>query len=139
VDSGLLNRRVGWISMAVGVGTGLILGMWSFDGPMAVPEWLGEYGSTSRRLVRLGHIAWLGLGILDVLLANELPRLALSPAMKRVASVAMAFGNVFLPLTLFAAGYSRAWKYAMPLPATAVFLALVLVAWGVARSRDADG
>jgi len=130
------NRRVGWTSMAVGVGTGLVMGMWSFDGPMPVPEWLGAYDAVSRRLVRLGHIAFLGLGSLDVLLARELPRLTISPAMKRLCSRAMIFGNVFLPLVLVGAGASHAVKYALPLPATAVFVALVLAAWGAWNAAD---
>lgn len=64
------NRRIGWTSAAVGGITGLILGLWSFDGPFPVPGFLGEYGDTSRRLVRLGHIAFFGLGILNL----SLPR-----------------------------------------------------------------
>ena len=51
------NRAVGWSSLALGAVTGLILGRWSFDGPMAMPEWLGDHGDTPRRLARLGHIA----------------------------------------------------------------------------------
>lgn len=126
--------------MAVGIGTGLVMGLWSFDGPVGVPAWLGPYDDVSRRLVRLGHIAFLGLGILDVLLAAELPRLVLSDRAKRVASGAMIFGNVFLPVVLFAAGAWRPCKYVLPLPATAVFVAVVLTAWGVwGKPRDAGG
>ena len=112
------------------------MGMWSFDGPMPVPEWLGAYGDVSRRLARLGHIAFLGLGILDVLLARELPRLALSAAMRRTASFAMILGNVLLPPALFAAAACRPCKYLLPGPAIAVFVALVLTAWGVWGAKD---
>jgi hypothetical protein len=122
--------------MAVGVGTGLILGMWSFDGPMAVPEWLGAYDATSRRLVRLGHIAFLGLGILDVLVARELADLALGARMKRLAAGSMIFGNAFLPPALFAAGMHHPLKLLMPVPATAIFLSLALVTAGTWRRAD---
>jgi hypothetical protein len=135
-SEGAWNRRVGWLSMAVGIGTGLVMGMWSFDGPLPVPEWLGAYGDVSRRLARLGHIAFLGLGIIDVLLARELPRLALSAAMRRTASVAMILGNVLLPPALFAAAACRPCKYLLPFPATAVFVAVVLTAWGVWGAKD---
>jgi hypothetical protein len=43
----------------------------------------------------------------------------------------MNFGNVFLPLTLFAAAAYRPFKYFMSAPALAVFLALALTAYGV--------
>lgn len=136
VGSDAWNRRVGWVSLAVGVTTGLVMGLWSFDGPVAVPEWLGAYDATSRRLVRLGHIAFLGLGILDILLARELPRLDLGPAAKRVASRAMILGNVLLPVALFAAGACPPLKYVLPVPATAVFVALVLAAKGAWNAKD---
>jgi hypothetical protein len=123
--------------MAVGVGTGLLMGLWSFDGPLAVPAWLGDYGTVSRRLARLGHIAFLGLGILDVLLARELPRLSIPYGARRVAGGSMVFGNVFLPVVLFAAAAWHPAKYALPLPATAVFVSLALTAWGAWTVRDA--
>ncbi len=133
---GAWNRRVGWTSLAVGVGTGLLMGMWSFDGPVAVPEWLGAYDAVPPRLVRLGHIAFIGLGILDVMLARELPRLALGDGAKRLASRAMIFGNALLPPVLFAAGAWRPMKYALPLPATAVFVALLLAARGAWNAKE---
>jgi len=113
-----------------------VLGLWSFDGPLDVPSWIGAYDDTSRRLVRLGHIALIGLGILDILLGRELPHSRLGPRLRRVASLAMIFGNAFLPLTLFAAGFQRPLKYAMALPATSVFVALVLAAWGARAVED---
>jgi hypothetical protein len=124
------NRRVGWVSTCVGAASGLILGLWSFDGPFAVPGWLGEYDNTARRLARLGHIAFFGLGILNILVAMELRRNSLGLKARRVASWTMNFGNVFLPLTLFAAAAYRPCKYFMSAPAVAVFIALTFIAYG---------
>jgi len=133
------NRFIGWGSAAVGAATGLVMGLWSFDGPVTVPAWLGEYQETSRRLARLGHIAFFGLGILNLLLARELPSLALGGRGKRIASWAMNLGNVFLPLTLFAAAWYRPLKYSMPFPAVAVFVAMALAAWGSRIGRQSRG
>jgi hypothetical protein len=125
-----MNRSVAWTSMAVGIATGLVMGLWSFDGPVPVPAWLGEYGDTPRRLARLGHIAFLGLGILNLLLDHELPRSGLGARGKRAAAWAMNLGNIALPMGLFAAAAWAPAKYALSIPATAVFVALTLVAWG---------
>lgn len=127
------NRMIGWISLTVGAGTGLVLGLWSFSGPVPVPEWLGEYNDVSRRLARLGHIAFFGLGILNILLAASLPRTVLSRGQFRTAQVAMNFGNIGLPTSLFAAAIYHPLKYLMPFPATAVFVAMSLAALGVLR------
>jgi hypothetical protein len=132
------NRRIGWVSTCLGAGSGLILGLWSFDGPFAVPAWLGEYDQTARRLARLGHIAFFGLGILNILMAGELRRIRLGPWGRRVASWAMNFGNVFLPLTLFAAAAYRPFKYCMSAPALAVFVALVVTAYGVCSGNTSS-
>jgi hypothetical protein len=120
--------------MAIGIATGLIMGLWSFDGPVPVPAWLGQYGDTPRRLARLGHIAFLGLGILNLLLSNELPRSGLGTRGKRVAAWAMNLGNIALPFGLLIAAAWAPAKYALSIPATAVFVALTLVAWGARPS-----
>ena len=128
-DTTLANRRIAWAGMAFGAALGMVLGLWSFDGPLPVPAFLGEYGSTARRLMRLGHIAFFGLGFVNLLLARELP--ALRARTRRVAGAAMNFGNLGLPLTLLVASALPAAKYLLPLPAGAVLLALLLVAIGV--------
>lgn len=130
--SAIRNRRVAWAGMAVGAALGMVLGLWSFDGPLPVPAFLGDYGSTARRLMRLGHIAFFGLGFINLLLARELP--ALPARTRRLAGASMNFGNLGLPLTLLVASAIPPVKYLMVLPAGAVLLALILVAHGV---RDA--
>ena len=128
-----INRAIGWSSMALGVATGLVMGLWSFAGP--VPSPLGEYGDVSRRLARLGHIAFFGLGILNLLLARDLSNLDLDQGQRRVAAWTMNFGNIFLPLTLFAAAAWQPLKYTMPLPAISVFVAMAIAALGAAKAR----
>lgn len=124
--------------MAVGAVTGLAMGLWSFDGPMPVPAWLGDYGSTARRLVRLGHIACFGVGILNLLLIGEEERRAVAGLAFRWASRLMNVGNIGLPLGLFAAAAFPPVKYLLALPAMAVTVSLVLVTRETLRSVDAS-
>src|SRR5262245_56418242 len=130
------NRFVGWSSLAVGVAVGLVMGLWSFDGPLQPPAWIGGYTDTARRLVRLGHIAFIGLGAIDILIERELARSALGSRGRAIASWSMVFGNVLLPVTLFASAAYRPVKYFMAVPAGSVFLALVLAAYGSRRSAQ---
>jgi hypothetical protein len=78
----------------------------------------------------LGHIAFIGLGLIDILIERELLRSSLGAAARSIASWAMVLGNLLLPVTLCAAALYRPAKYAMAVPASAVFLALVLAALG---------
>ena len=130
-----LNRTVGWVSLVLGAISGLIFGLWSFGGPVEVPAWLGDYGVVARRLARLCHISFFGLGILNLLVARELPRCALREKAKQTAAAAMNFGNVFLPLGLFAAAVYHPAKYALALPGFSVALALAIIAYGVSRKQ----
>ena len=130
-----MNRTIGWSSMALGAATGLVMGMWACAGPVPVPEMLGEYDAVPRRLARLGHIAFFGLGILNLLLARDLSNLDLDQGQRRVAAWTMNFGNNFLPLTQFAAAAWQPLKYTMPLPAISVFVAMAIAALGAAKAR----
>jgi hypothetical protein len=123
-----LNFAVGWTSLATGAVTGLVLGLWSFGGPVPVPEWIGDYDALPRRLLRLGHIAFFGLGILNIMLARHLGRPRGFSSHGRLALGAMNFGNVFLPITLIIAAAVEPAKYLMSVPAMAVTIALAVAA-----------
>jgi len=127
-----LNRQVAWSGMAVGAALGMLMGLWSFDGPMASPSFLGDYGSNARRLARLGHIACFGLGFINLFLARELP--LLPKRFRRLAARAMNLGNIGLPLVLLTASVWEPSKYLLPLPAACVLLALTLTARGIRRA-----
>ena len=123
-------RLVGFASLALGALSGMILGLWSFDGPVPAPTMLDDYASTSRRLIRLGHIAFFGLGILNILTARELAGFGLRPTILRLTARSMNAGNLLLPVVLLAAGFYAPLKYLLPLPATSIFVALSLAAYG---------
>jgi purine-cytosine permease-like protein len=132
---GRANRIVGWGSLAAGVLVGLALGLWSFDGPLPVPSWLGEYTATPRRLFRLGHIAFFGLGMLNVLLGGEILEKRLTGSGMRTAGVAMNFGNICLPVTLFGAALYHPIKYLMSIPALSVLIAFAIAAYSAYRTK----
>jgi hypothetical protein len=62
---------LGWIGMVLGILSGAFIGLFFHQ-----EHWLGGYNSFPRRLVRLGHISFFGLGILSVLLGLGLLTLA---------------------------------------------------------------
>ncbi len=121
--------------MAIGAASGLILGLWSFAGPLPVPEFLGAYDDTARRLARLGHIAWFGLGFINLAMTAELERSASVDKSRLLASRLMNIGNLALPTTLFIASVWQPFKYVMSVPALCVTIALILVAKGVRHDR----
>lgn len=125
-----LNRSIALTSLALGALSGMLIGLWSFGGPAPVPDAIGDYGDLSRRLLRLGHIAFFGLAFLNLILARQLPALPLGPKAIRGALGCMNFGNVTLPAALIAAAFFEPVKYLTAPPAFAVALALCIAAWG---------
>lgn len=131
------NLAVGWSSIAIGAVTGLILSLWSFNGPVPVPEGIGAYVDLSRRLMRLGHIAFFGLGILNIMLARHVASCRLEPAIARLALASMNLGNILLPPILIAASFFTPLKYAASLPAMAVAIALTIGAYAAVSAAVA--
>jgi hypothetical protein len=66
-------------------------------------EWLGGYGSWPRRMIRLGHIAMIMLGMLNILFAVSSPRIGLPDVWTRIAAGGFLVGAVLMPLGCFLA------------------------------------
>ena len=128
-----LNRAVGFASLLLGVASGMILGLWSFGGQIPVPESIGDYGDLPRRFLRLGHIAFFGLGLINLAVAGHWRRLELGRPAARRALKFMNLGNLGLPPLLLAAAWQPALLYLMPIPVACVFAALALCALGACR------
>lgn len=124
------NRLVAWTGFGLGVISGALMGLWAFDGPLDPPVWIGDYENTPRRLMRLGHISFFGIGYLNLFLARELPGFDLEHRTKALASRCMNVANTLLPLLLFAAAAYGPLKYLLPFPVIAALTALVIAAWG---------
>jgi hypothetical protein len=128
-----LSRAIGFTSLLLGVASGMILGLWSFGGPVPVPEAIGDYGDLPRRFLRLGHIAFFGLGLINLAIAGHWRRLDLRGSAARRALRLMNLGNLGLPPLLLAAAWQPLLLYLMPIPVVCVFVALALCAAGAWR------
>ena len=136
-NSGMTNFALGWTCIAIGLSMGLIIGLWAFDGPATPPEALAAYDGTPRRLLRLSHIAWIALGLFNVVLAG----VARQRRVPRLALTCMNLGSTLLPLTLLVAVWIPPAKYLMALPASCVLLTTILMArlgWGALAANQPE-
>ncbi len=83
----------GWSGMLLGALTGAVMGIFFHR-----EDWAGGYGSYSRRMMRLGHIAFFGIGMLNLLFGLSLPSISLSAAAMGVASKGLLTAAVAMPL-----------------------------------------
>ncbi len=71
------NLVMAWLWILLGFVSGMALGMF-FHGE----KWLGGYGSFKRRMYRLGHISFFGLGAVNLLFYLTARMLAASSALR---------------------------------------------------------
>src|SRR5437667_12130438 len=96
VEPARLNLMAGWISMVAGATSGATIGLFFHR-----DEWMGGYASLRRRMIRLGHIAFFGLGIINVLFALSLFAIPIPLAYARIASPGFAVSVVTMPAGRF--------------------------------------
>ena len=88
-----LNLCVGWLWILLGFITGMVLGMFFHQ-----DRWLGGYGSFKRRMYRLGHISFFGLGTVNLLFWVTLQYLPATSLFAAMASWGFVIGAITMPL-----------------------------------------
>lgn len=120
---------IAWFSILAGALSGMVMGLWSFDGPVPTPEWIGAYNSLPRRFLRLAHIALFALGILHFVVARQISAAPVHPHVDKLALGSMALGNIAMPAVLIAAALWQPFKYLTPVPTLAITVAIVVAAY----------
>ena len=134
----MLNLAFGWIWITMGFLSGAALGLGFHR-----DQFMGGYDSWSRRMVRLGHIAFFGTGFLN--LAYAWTRFMASPASVQVrsswwwASWMLIVGGIAMPLCCL---LCARWKEAKPifvLPVVALTSGGVLMCVILIRTMQSGG
>ena len=115
-----LNLLAGWIGIAAGFVAGAVAGM-LFDRE----DWLGGYASWRRRMLRLGHIAFFGIGLINLAFALSVPVLPGGDRLKLTGWLLIA-GAVGMPLCCYLSAWRKAFRHLFFLPVTSL---LVAVGW----------
>ena len=119
------NLAFGWIWILVGFVSGMLIGLRFHD-----ERWLGGYGSHPRRMIRLGHVSFLGLGFVNILWALSAPHMRLGAPWMSLAAATLVVGAVTMPLCCGLMAWRPALKplFAVPVASLLVGAALAAVA-----------
>ena len=118
-----MSAAIGWWLMAVGFVSGAGMGLLAQN-----EQWLGGYASRTRRLVRLGHIALVALGALNVFWP-------MTDAARTASSLVPIVGGCFIVggLTMGPVCFLAAWRWScrvlFVVPATTLILGAMLAGW----------
>jgi hypothetical protein len=120
------NLLAGWIAIFLGFVAGAVPGLF-----FAAENWLGGYGSWRRRLVRLAHISFFGLGFINVLFALSLPYLGLaaSTPLLGLSSALLIGGVIAMPVVCYLSAWRQSFRHLFFIPVTCMVLGVALFLW----------
>ena len=126
MDTAHLHIVVAWTAMLCGAVSGAILGLF-----FARNEWAGGYASFRRRMLRLGHISFFGIGILNLLFGLTLAAVAIPPVLSQIASAGFLVAVVTMPACCFLSAWKKPLRHLFPIPVLAVLAGIIpiLVGW----------
>lgn len=110
----------GWSGMLGGVVSGTALGLFFHR-----ENWMGGYASFRRRLARLGHISFFGLGFLNLLFAFTNQFVALPERPASVAAGALIVAAVAMPTCCFLAAWRPSFRHLFAVPVAGVVTGVV--------------
>ena len=121
-----INLIAGWLGMLAGVLSGAVVGLFFHR-----DDWMGGYGSYRRRLMRLGHIAFFGLGFLNLMFAATSAQLYLRASYAALASGALVVGAIAMPVCCFLSAWRKPLRHLFPVPVLAVTTGIlsILAGW----------
>ncbi|NND69955.1 MAG: hypothetical protein HKN43_00085 [Rhodothermales bacterium] len=118
-----VNIYASWMAFLLGSVTGAGLGLFFHKS-----DWLGGYNSWRRRLMRLGHISFFGLGLLNLGFGLTAQHFGISSGLT-LASSLLLIGLFTMPTVCYLAAYRTGFRHLFFIPAGSVVIALALVAW----------
>jgi type VI protein secretion system component VasK len=87
------NLFLAWLWILLGFVTGMVLGLFFHR-----ENWLGGYGSLKRRMYRLAHISFFGLGAANLLFWMTMQIISPAALLAEVASWAFIIGSIAMPV-----------------------------------------
>jgi len=116
----IYNFYAAWLAFLGGIAAGAIEGMF-----FAREDWRGGYTAWRRRLTRLAHIAFFGIGFLNLFYALSVRYLGLAdPGLWPSALFLVAL--VGMPLTCYLAAWRQGFRHLFCIPVVSLTLGIVL-------------
>ena len=110
--------KFGWLSILCGIISGALIGLFFHK-----ENFLDGYCSFNRRLVRLGHIAFMGLGFTNIIYGLTALQISILPSFSTSFSLKMA--ALTMPLFCFLTAWKELFRHGF-------FIPVVFFGYGVA-------
>ncbi len=118
----MINLYTAWIGLLLGCLAGAIPGLFFYRN-----DWLGGYASWERRMIRLGHISFFGIGSLNLAFALTAQTLDLGTELQTTSILLL--GAASMPVVCYLSAWNAVFRHLFFIPATCATLGIGLFAW----------
>jgi hypothetical protein len=121
----MINLQAAWI--------GILLGCLAGAGPglfFHKDDWQGGYSSWQRRMIRLAHIAFFGIGFINLSFFLTAKALGLDAGLE-TASFLLVLGAVAMPLVCYLSAWKIFFRHLFFIPAMSVTVGIILFVWRI--------
>jgi len=110
------NILAAWLGILAGVLVGVVQGLYFHR-----DDWLGGYGSWPRRLMRLGHVSFFGIALLNLAFAWTAHNPGWRPA-SSVPAAALVLTQALMPAVCYLAAWRPSMRRLFFLPVSCVLV-----------------
>ncbi len=114
------NLYAAWLAFLGGIAAGAIEGLFFYR-----EDWRGGYTSWRRRLTRLAHISFFGIGLLNLGYASSVRSFDLAdPGL--LPSILFIIALIGMPLTCYLAAWKKQFRHLFCIPVACLTIGIVL-------------
>ena len=117
-----LHLICGWCAILLSFLSGAGLGLFFHQ-----EDWLGGYRSFRRRMLRLAHISFFGLGTINLLFGLTLNAVELDVPFLSLASSSLIIAVLSMPLCCYLSAWKRSMRLLFPIPVVASVIGVLLL------------
>jgi len=121
----MVNIHAAWIGFFLGCLAGAAAGLFFDDN-----DWLGGYGSWRRRMIRLAHIAFFGIGLLNLSFALTARYLGFATGLQPTSAL-LIVGAVAMPLVCYLSAWKMVFRHLFFIPAISVIVGIGFFLWRI--------
>lgn len=121
----MINLQAAWIGILLGCLAGAVPGLFFHKN-----DWQGGYASWRRRMIRLAHIAFFGIGIINLSFFLTARALGLEGGLQ-TASFLLILGAVAMPLICYLSAWKIFFRHLFFIPALSVSFGILLFVWRI--------
>ncbi len=111
--------------MLLGAASGAVMGVFFHQ-----ETWAGGYGSFRRRMLRLGHISFFGIGFLNFLFGLTVSLFTLPDVNVRISSTGFLVAIIAMPLCCFLSAWKKSFRQLFPIAVIAVLAGIIPILSG---------